>query len=122
MHKAKPSRGYNIGQHDVSEFITDFVEELDNEYEDSYTGISDLIRTYKAEHLVCDNNATINYLPVMVHALPVHDATLLDAWNTYLAPEKQTVICYCGSQTKTKTQKVVRKPTILALSYNRIER
>ena len=34
MHKAKPSRGYNI---DVSEFIADFVEELDNEYEDSYT-------------------------------------------------------------------------------------
>ena len=44
MHKGKPSRGYNIGQHDVSEFITDFVEELNNEYEDSYTGISDLNR------------------------------------------------------------------------------
>ena len=123
MHKAKPSRGYNIGQHDVSEFITDFVEELDNEYEDSYTGISDLIRTDIAEQLVCDkcNNATINYLHVMVHALPVHEATLLDAWNTYLAPEKQTVRCDCGNQTKIKTQKVVRKPKILALSYNRFE-
>ena len=84
MHKAKPSRGYNIGQYDVSEFIADFVEELDNEYEDSYTGISDLIRTDIAEQLVCDkcNNATTNYLHVMVHALLVHEATLLEAWNT----------------------------------------
>jgi uncharacterized UBP type Zn finger protein len=123
MHKAKPSRGYNTGQHDVSEFIADFVEELDNEYEDSYTGISDLIRTDISEQLVCDKckNATTNYLHVMVHALPVHEATLLEAWNTYLAPEIQAVRCNCGNETKTKTQKVVRKPKILALSYNRFE-
>ena len=30
MHKAKPSRGYDKGQDDVLEFITDLVHALDN--------------------------------------------------------------------------------------------
>ena len=113
MHKAKPSRGYDKGQHDVPEFITDLVHELDNEYTNSYRGISDLLETLISEKLECNvcNKTSNNILRVLVHALPVHKGTLDDAWKSYMAPENLTCET-CGNNSKTKTHKIIHKPKV----------
>ena len=122
MHKAKPRCGYDKGQHDVPELILDLVHELDNEYENPYTGISDLLEALISEKLECNicNKTSNNILIVLVHSLPVHTGTLNDAWESYMAPEN--LICeICGNESKTKTNKIVHKLNILAVSYNRAD-
>ena len=122
MHKAKPQKGYQSGQHDVDEFMRDFLEVLNAEFLDNE--IEDLFLTIIGQSFLCENcgNKTDNTLQIWMHPLTAHETNLEDAWASFMKKEKIKVTCEeCQCKFKTRTQTIIQEPRIFAFIYSRFK-
>ena len=53
MHKVKPQKGYQSGQHDVGNFIRDFLKVLNDEFLDNEIG--DIFLAIIGQNFLCEN-------------------------------------------------------------------
>ena len=53
MHKVKPQKGYQSGQHDVGDFIRDFLKVLNDEFLDNKIG--DIFLVKIGQNFLCEN-------------------------------------------------------------------